>query len=35
MKSIIKRIVMHLYCRDLISTTTVNRLFALFKLAEA
>jgi hypothetical protein len=35
MKSIIKRIVMHLYCRDLISAATVNRLFALFKLAEA
>jgi hypothetical protein len=35
MKSIVKRIVMHLYCRELISETTVTRLFTIFKLAEA
>jgi hypothetical protein len=35
MKTIIKRITIQLYCRELISAMTVIRLFALFNLAEA
>jgi hypothetical protein len=35
MKSLVKRIVIALYCRDRIGATTVARLFTLFNLSES